>query len=174
MNIVDEIEVSKKIWWILGVATLTGIIPVGAVLYKSPPTSWYWSEMSSDARTLIMVLGFLILVFGIIIYLSSRTKVFIRGDRSKIRTRIHPFMSEDRIINLRDIESIDLRRFDAIGSYGGVGYRKTLGKTTAYIMSFAGTALEMKLKNGKILAVEISKEGEWKKYLEYINNLNIA
>jgi len=149
MNITDSVSVSKNVWWMVGIAILAGMLPIGAVLYKSAPTSWYWHDLDSDVRILITVLGFLILIWTVIVYVGVRARVFVRGDRHILQARIEPFMRKNRIVQLDNIESIRIRKFNAVGDFGGIGFRKTFGKVTAYVLSFEGRALEIKLKDGK-------------------------
>jgi hypothetical protein len=140
-------------WW-LWMIILASLLPVIAIFMKGMYVQFIvgepWGDKPMSDTGLILRSVFIIAVVGGVIWLLLIAELIIEIHDRAVYYSFTPFIGRLRRIGMEDIVSWKVRKYNAIGEYGGYGWRKGFGKKTAYIVK-GRIGLEMKLKNGKKL-----------------------
>lgn len=142
-----------KLWWLyilLGIETI--IVCSLMFLSKDKMT---WQEITSSHYLPI----FAILLPYLIVYVVTKNSFTIKIDVNGINYRYWPF-ARNKFLAWQQIEKLYIRKFDALGEYGGWGYRYRLWfkfKDKAYIFNDANLGLQIELANNKKILFSTSK-----------------
>ena len=134
---------------------------------------WYTSDTTdSDAkRGFFILLGSMLLVYGLIFSLKLKTRI----DEKGIHYQFIPFHFSMKLILWSDLEKAYVRKYDAISEYGGWGMKGGLfwrkSKGIAYNVN-GDLGLQLELKNGKKILIGTQKENEIKRILRTYNTTN--
>lgn len=131
---------------LLGISMGMMILIISALMYKE------YSE-GRDIREMQMALAFIVVIETLVFFLIFRMPLDTTANSEGIQVRYWPYVRKTRQISWLDIVSWKMRKINALGDFGGWGYRRSFkGKKTGYIMGSA-KGLEMQLHNGEILVI---------------------
>ncbi|MCY1534699.1 hypothetical protein D9M68_700800 [compost metagenome] len=108
----------------------------------------------------------------LIIYLINRSRFDLKVDENGISYRYWPF-SRMRIISWTQINHAYMRKYDALGEYGGWGVKRRLWfkyKDKAYIFNDKNIGLQSELANEKRILFSSSKSEELHLFLINLKN----
>ena len=103
---------------------------------------------NEPAPNCVYIVSFLVLALIIWSFLVAKLEVSI--DEEGIHYRFFPFSFKTKIITKAEIQRYEIRKFSAIGDYGGWGVKRGLGRKwgKGYIVG-GHTGLQLYLTNGK-------------------------
>lgn len=142
-----------KLWWLyilLGIETIV----VCSIMFLSKD-KMTWQEITAAHYFPI----FAILLPYLIVYVVTKNSFSIKIDVTGINYRYWPF-ARNKFLAWQQIEKLYIRKFDALGEYGGWGYRYRLWfkfKDKAYIFNDANLGLQIELANNKKILFSTSK-----------------
>lgn len=154
MEFIEKQEL--KLWWLyilLGIETI--IVCSVMFLGKQKIT---WQELS-EANYLPLLA---ILLPYIIVYVVTKNSFTLKIDSSGLTYRYWPF-AKAKSISWQQISALYFRKYDALGEYGGWGYRNRLCfkfNDKAYIFNDGNLGLQLELTNHKKILFSTSKSEE--------------
>lgn len=142
-----------KLWWLYILLGIETIIVCSVMFLGKQKISW---QELRDAYYLPIVA---ILIPYIIIYIVTNNAFTIKINANGIHYRYWPFV-RNRTLSWQQINAVYLRKFDALGEYGGWGYRHRLWfkfNDKAYIFNDGNLGLQIELANNKKILFSTSK-----------------
>lgn len=132
----------------IGITILSIVVAVVSILHHDS------YETESIVGTSIVVI-----VFGIILWIFSISRLETTIDSTHIYYRFPPFVNNEKKLSSQDITELKVRTYRPIWEYGGWGYRLRLRSGRA--MTVAGNkGLQLVLSNGKKLLIGTQKPEE--------------
>lgn len=147
--------------WLIVLMTMSVLVPVGLIVKE------YTAE-NSTMRTVefVSVLATIIGLTLPIFFFKLKTRV----DEKGIHYRFFPFHRKFKTISWNEISNAYVRKYDAIGEYGGWGFKGGFRRKKGRAINVSGNiGIQLELKNSKKLLIGTQKETEAKKVLENYN-----
>ncbi|MBL4605142.1 MAG: hypothetical protein JKY02_05645 [Flavobacteriaceae bacterium] len=137
--------------WLTAVLTVSILALIGMVIKE-------YSEENSSMTTaeFLSTVGLILLVITPIFFFKLTTRI----DEKGIHYRFFPFHRSLKTILWSDIQSVYIRKYNAISEYGGWGLKGKAINTSGNI------GIQLKLTNTKKLLIGTHKEVDAKKVLE--------
>lgn len=153
----EFVEVQKlKLWWLyilLGIETIV----IGSILFLDKGgITLAELKASYFAPIWAMLLPY------VIVYFVTQNSLTLKIDQYGINYRYWPFIKL-RAISWTEIDKVYLRKYDALGEYGGWGVKHRLWfkfRDKAYIFNDNTTGLQLELSNNKKLLFSTTKPDE--------------
>lgn len=103
---------------------------------------------NEPAPNLVYVVS--ILVLGLVIWAFFAAKLEVSIDEEGVHYRFFPFNFKSKIISKAEIQRYEIRKYSAIGDYGGWGIKRGFGRKwgKGYIVG-GNMGLQLYLTNGK-------------------------
>jgi hypothetical protein len=131
---------------LLGISAGTMIMIIGGVMYKE------YSE-GNDIRELQFALLLVIVIELLVFLLIFRMPLDIAAGSGGMEISYRPYVRKKKEVSWQEITSWKIRKINAIGDFGGWGYRRSFrGKKTGYIMGSA-KGIELQLQHGEVLVI---------------------
>jgi hypothetical protein len=106
----------------------------------------------SDTGLIAMGLLTFLIVF-MIVFLVMKAKLIVEISENSIQFRFHPFINKYKVIDRREIERFEVRKYRPIRDFGGWGIRTGFRKNgIAYNVS-GNLGLQLYLINGKKILI---------------------
>ena len=158
-----EFEEKQKLelWWLYILVGLETVV-VGSILFLDK------GGMSFDKLKKI----FFVPIFGILlpyiaVYFVTQNSLSLKVNQTGITYRYWPF-TKQRSISWTQIVNLYLRKYDALGEYGGWGVKHRLWfkfSDKAYIFNDKNIGLQVELSNGKKILFSTNKSEELNLFL---------
>lgn len=150
-----------KLWWLYILLALETIV-VGTILLldKNGITFQELKELY-----FIPILGMLLPY--VVVYIITKNSLTLKLDHTGITYQYWPF-TKLRSISWTEIDKIYLRKYDALGEYGGWGVKHRLWfkfSDKAYIFNENNVGLQLELSNHKKLLFSTTKPEELNLFL---------
>lgn len=165
-----EFEEKQKLelWWLyilLGIETLV----VGSILFLDK------GGMSFEKlKEIYFAPIFGLLLPYLVVYLVTKNSLTLKIDQFGITYRYWPF-TKQRSISWTQIDKMYLRKYDALGEYGGWGVKHRLWfkfNDKAYIFNDNNTGLQLELSNQKKILFSTKKPDELNLFLINLKRTN--
>lgn len=143
------------IWLILLLPPLAVVVALG-IEFNSK------TGVSTDS-----VLGFLLLLLVNLALFFVRLET--RIEPAGISARLFPFHLKFRTYSWNDLESIQVRKYNPIGEFGGWGYRSWGGKKGNAWNISGNRGIQLKFKSGRDLLIGTQKPAEVQDFLKRLN-----
>ncbi|RZK42157.1 MAG: hypothetical protein EOO90_08755 [Pedobacter sp.] len=150
-----------NLWWLYILLGFETII-IGCVLFLDKGGI----TMAELERTYFAPVFALALPY-VIIYFVTRNTLTVQLDSTGLTYRYWPF-SRQKSISWTGIDKMYLRKYDALGEYGGWGVKHRLWfkmKDKAYIFNDENVGLQLELSNGRKLLFSTLKADELQLFL---------
>ena len=121
--------------------------------------------METDVTGQIVVI--VAVVFSVLLLLSFKLKTKI--DEVGIHYKFLPIHRNFKIIRWDEMESCEVRTYNAITEYGGWGFKGGFGKGTAFNVK-GNIGIQIVLKSGKRILIGTQKENDAKLILKRYKN----
>jgi len=160
MRIFEEEQKFTQLW--LYILLIISFIVVIVVVAKEYVDSNSYNNDSLIGP--IVVLGSMILVYGLIFSFKLKTRI----DEKGIYYRFVPFHVSIKFIAWDELNNIYVRKYNAISEYGGWGIkgRLLLKKRNGVAFNVKGNiGLQLELQNGKKILIGTQKEEDAKRVL---------
>jgi hypothetical protein len=163
MKVFKEEQKIKPLWIIVlfGIILIITLIPI--------VKNWSFISHQNIFVQLENFLGPLIifLAYFLIQIINLKTKINEHG----IYYLYFPFHWVYKTISWSEIESVSIRKYNAISEYGGWGFRfGFLTKKGMALTTCGSIGMQLKLKNGKKILIGTHKKDALKKVLETYQN----
>jgi hypothetical protein len=158
MRIFEEEQKFMQIWLhILLIICFTVSIVVVAKEYVAS------NSYNNDSLIgLIVVIGSMILVYGLVYSFKLTTRI----DEKGIYYRFIPFHLSIKFIAWNELNSAYVRKYKPLTEYGGWGYKKGFNRGNGKALNIKGSiGIQLKLKNQKKILIGTQKEEEAKRVL---------
>jgi len=145
-----------NLWWLYILLGIETIIIVSILAFSKDGMSF------QDLKDAYFLPVFAILFPYIIIYFVTKNSLTLKISECGINYHYWPF-SKNKFVSWTQIESLYLRKYDALGEYGGWGVKYRLWfkvKDKAYIFNDNTVGLQLILTNGKKLLFSTTKIDE--------------
>lgn len=142
-----------KLWWLYILLAIETVMIASLLL-----ANLSWQEMKDSYFAPIWA----ILIPYPIVYVVNRTALTLQIDQMGIAYHYQPF-SKRKFISWNDIEEAYLRKYDALGEYGGWGAKSRLWfklNDKAYIFNDQTVGLQLILVNGKKILFSTGRKEE--------------
>jgi hypothetical protein len=153
----EFIEIQKlKLWWLYILLGVEAILITVVTIYDKGGMSW------QDLKNIYFLPFFAIFIPFFIIYLVTKNKLTVKIDQCGINYHYWPFANE-KSISWTKIDKIYIRKYSALGEYGGWGWRTKLWfkfNDKAYIFNDKSIGLQLELGNRKRLLFSTAKTEE--------------
>jgi hypothetical protein len=116
---------------------------------------------------LLIPLGILLIIFGLLWILFSRSVLHVNIDDHGVHVRFAPFHSKPRSFAWHDIERIIVRTVNPFGEFGGWGIRWNFSKTTGYVWR-GKTGIDLRMRDGRRIVVTIEDIGAASRVIEAV------
>ncbi|RZJ80172.1 MAG: hypothetical protein EOO47_08475 [Flavobacterium sp.] len=146
-------EQKLNLWWLYILLGIEAIMVLSITFFAEGGISWQKLQDIYFAPILGAMLPF------IIVYIIQQNKFNLEISQDGVRYRFWPFSRKTRHIPYSSIEAMYIRKYDALGEYGGWGSRYRLWfklKDKAYIFNDGNKGLQLELKGGKKLLFSIT------------------
>lgn len=150
-----------NLWWLYIIVAIEAIMVLAIIFFHKGGMTLAQLREIYFAPFLAILLPFCI------IYLITENKFSYRINELGIYYNYWPF-ARNKFINWSFIDSIYLRKYDAMGEYGGWGVKNRLWfklNDKAYIMNSENLGLQIELKNQKRLLFSTLKADELELFL---------
>lgn len=104
---------------------------------------------------------------ALILVLFIFSVLMVKIDKDTISYKYFPYHFKFYSIQWNDVLRWELRKYDALGEYGGWGFRRSRSHGKAYTIR-GDWGLQLELKNGKKLLIGIDKKEELEQFLTTI------
>jgi len=153
MRIFKEEQKFTQLWlYILSIISFAVLIVVVAKAYVGS------NGYNNDSLIgLIVVLGSMILVYGLILSFKLKTRI----DEKGIYYRLIPFHLSIKFIAWHELNKAYVRKYDPISEFGGWGMKVRLLKRKSKGVAFnvkGNIGLQLELQNGKKILIGTQKE----------------
>jgi len=161
-------ETQKFTQWWLWVVVLISTVPVAAILilgfFKQIILGVEWGSKPMSDSTLIIVMVITLAMLAAVLWLFVAAELTIEVRDRAIFYSFPPLLPKMARIGLEEIESWEVRRYSAIGEYGGLGWRG-FGKKKGYIVR-GNQGLQLILGGSKKLLLGTQEPDDLKKAVE--------
>jgi hypothetical protein len=155
-----------KLWWLYILLGIETIIVLSIILFDKGGMSF------QDLKNIYFLPIVAILVPYLLVYLICKNSLTLKIDQCGINYHYWPF-ARKKNISWTKIDKIYIRRFDALGEYGGWGLKHRLwfnpdsyrGNDKAYILNDKNLGLQILLHNNKKILFSSSKIDELSLFL---------
>lgn len=163
MRIFKEQQRFRQTWLIL-LMIISTLVPLGIIIgsYIKNPNSFTPLE-------LVSVIGIILLASAMIFLFKLTTRI----DEKGIHYRFQPFLFSTKTINWSDLNKAYVRKYDALGEYGGWGLKggSLWNKSKSKAINVSGDfGIQLEFKNDKKLLIGTQKKSEAEKVLETYNH----
>ncbi len=142
-------------------ASAGAVIPLLVASYQQMVLDQPWGQHApSDFSLLYITLAMLLIVIGVnVMIFSSKLETKITAD--SIQYRYRPFVFNWRTVLVKELESAQLRRYNAWREYGGRGFKfRFIGKKGRALTIRGDQGLQLLFKNGKKLLLGTQRPQE--------------
>lgn len=146
-------EQKLNLWWLYILLGIEAIIILSITFLAEGGMSW---QQLKDIY-FVPILG--ILLPFIIIYIIQQNRFSLEISKEGVSYRFWPFARKTKHIPFISINAMYIRKYDALGEYGGWGTKYRLWfnlKDKAFIFNDGNKGLQLELKNGKKLLFSIT------------------
>lgn len=169
MEFYEEQRFNQKWLWLIIIISglfVIGLFGYGLIKQVFMRIQFGDNPMSNNALTCTFI--FTILLFCIIIWLFSISKLITRIDKFGIEFRFIPYHSKFKIISWSDIERVEVKRYKPLKEYGGWGIRS--GKNGKAYNVDGDKGLLIFFKTGKQILIGTQKDVELNEFLKKLKN----
>lgn len=133
--------------------------------------SWFIAKSNVDKVAATDVTGQIVvtvtILFSVLLILSFKLKTKI--NEVGIHYRFLPIHRNFKVIRWDEMESCEVRTYNAISEYGGWGFKGGFGKGTAFNVK-GNIGIQVELKNGKKILIGTQKENDAKAIIKRYKN----
>ncbi len=150
-----------NLWWLYFLLAAEAIFVAIVTINDKGGMSW------QELKNIYFLPFFAIFIPFFIIYLVTKNKLTLSIDQCGINYRYWPFAS-NKSISWTHIEKIYIRKYSALGEYGGWGWRTRLWfkfNDKAYIFNDKNLGLQLEFGNNKRLLFSTNKVEELSLFL---------
>ena len=150
-----------KLWWLYILLGIETIIVCSVLFLSKHRITWQALKDDNFLHILAILLPYLI------VYVVTKNTFTIKIDTIGVSYRYWPF-TRNKTIAWSQIEKLYFRKFDALGEYGGWGYRNRLWfkfKDKGYIFNDNNLGLQLELNNNRKVLFSTSKLDELRLFL---------
>ncbi len=120
------------------------------------------------SHNLVMgLIGLIIPALVLVLFIFS--VLMVKIDKDTISYKYSPYHFKFYAIQWNDVLHWELRTYDALGDYGGWGFRRSRSHGKAYTIR-GDWGLQLELKNGKEVLIGIGKKEELEQFLDTIKS----
>lgn len=152
-------------WWLWAIMVGLNLLFIGGFILQIIFNKPFGNNPMSDAGLIITTGIFLLLS---IYLLSGSLKTFINSDGVYIR--FSPFHVRYKFYDWRDIDSVQIRRYNPLREFGGWGIRFGKHGTKAYNVS-GKIGVEFFFKNGKSVLIGTNQPDYLKTVLKQLGKM---
>ena len=156
-----EEQQQLKLWWLYLLLGIETIIIASILLVGKNALSF------KELKDAYFAPFFAILLPYVLIYLFNKSSLKVVIDQNGIEYQYWPF-SRKKLISWKDINDAHLRKYDALGEYGGWGVKQRLWfkkHDKAYIFNDQPLGLQLYLANGEKILFSTEKPDELNLFL---------
>jgi hypothetical protein len=150
-----------NLWWLYILLGLETIVVGSIILFDKGGMSL------NDLKEAYYIPIIALLLPYLIVYLITINSFFLQIDENGISYHYWPF-SKKKVISWTGIESLYMRKYDALGEYGGWGVKTRLWfklNDKAYIFNDSNLGLQLLLPNNKKILFSITNTDELNLFL---------
>ncbi|NQU87694.1 MAG: hypothetical protein HQ541_18235 [Mariniphaga sp.] len=140
------------LWVILIISLLAVLIPFSYGIYSQEVLDKPFGDNPMSTEGLIVTGIFSVLLMGFIVFIVARLRLKTKISNEGIYYCYPPLFKKWKKLCPDEIESSEIRTFNAIREYGGYGMKRRRKYGQAFIAS-GNTGLQLYLKNGKKLLI---------------------
>lgn len=157
MDAFTEQQSFIKSWWPLLIPGL--LIGVGVPVFVGFEKGFERPELWAGSAVVLFVWALLFLL-----------KLKTRVDENGVSVTFIPLMRKPKTILWKDVSSAKVKEYDALGEYGGWGYRKGWKKAKRAYNISGSKGLELTLNDGSIIMVGTKNAEPLRQYLNYLKD----
>lgn len=159
---VFEEKQQLKLWWLYILLGIETIIVCSILMLDKGGIGFQGLKKMYFMPILALLLPYLV------VYLVTKSNLTIKIDQCGIGYRYSPFSRRLNAISWTQIEKVYLRKYNALGEYGGWGLRRKLWfkwNDKAYIFNDKSIGLQLELSNNKRILFSTTKADELSLFL---------
>lgn len=157
-----------KLWWLYILLGIETIIACSIIFLDKGGMNW------QDLKNAYFLPIFAIILPYAIVYVVTKNLMTLRIDQNGVSYSYWPFV-KNKNISWTQINRVYIRKYDALGEYGGWGMRNRLWfkfKDKAYIFNDNNLGLQLELGNDRKVLFSTSKLEELNLFLINLKRTN--
>lgn len=153
----EHIEKQRlNLWWLYLIIGMESIIILSVILFDKGGMTIHHLKSNYFAPIIALLIPWAI------IYAVNRSNIVLQINENGIAYQFRP-LGKRKSLTWDEIASAQLRKYDALGEYGGWGVKSRLWfkfNDKAYIFNDLNIGLQLELKNGKKILFSTAKADE--------------